>query len=338
MIYLAAVLIGVFLISMLFYLVPFLLWIEAISSGAPVGLFTLIFMRLRSVSPHAIVRPYISARKAGLSDLTVSDLESHYMAVGTTHPQVAMRVKNVVDALISAQKANLDITIKQAMAIDLAGRDIKDAIRTSVVPKVIETPPIAAVAKDGIQVKAIARVTVRTNIQQLVGGAGEDTIIARVGEGIVTTIGSAETHKRVLENPDAISERVLGKGLDSGTTFEILSIDIADVDIGRNIGAALEADRAETDKKMRQAEAEGKRAMAVAFEQEMQAKVQEMRAKVVENEAKIPQAIANAFESGNLGVMDYYNMRNVQADTSMRKFISGEDQRPENDNPSYDNE
>ena len=288
------------------YLVPVPLWIAALASGAYVGLFTLIGMRLRRVPPSTIVTARISAVKAGL-DISINDLEAHYLAGGN--------VVNVVNALISADKANIAMPFKRAAAIDLAGRDVLDAVKMSVIPKVIETPRIAAVAKDGIQLIAVARVTVRTNIDRLVGGAGEETIIARVGEGIVSTIGSAVSHKDVLENPDHISKRVLEAGLDAGTAFEILSIDIADVDVGDNIGAKLQTDQAEADKQIAQAEAEERRAMAVALEQEM-------RARVVEAEAEVPRAMAEAFRQGNLGIMDYYRMKNVQADTAMRESIA----------------
>ncbi len=312
------VLIVIFLAVVLLYIIPVRLWIESIAAGAPVNIFSLIFMRFRAVNPNNIVRPYIMAMKAGLADVTVPMLESHYMSIGTRNPDVGNRMHRLVTALISADKANLKLTARQAMAIDLAGRDILEAVHTSVKPKIIETPKITAVAKDGIQVMAISRVTVRTNIEQLVGGAGEETIIARVGEGIVTTIGSAVSHKDVLENPDKISKTVLDKGLDAGTAFEILSIDIADVDVGKNIGAMLQTDPAEADKKIAQAKAEERRAMAFAHEQEM-------NAKVVEAEAEIPMAIAQAFREGNLGIMDYYNLRNIQADTNMRKTIAGTD-------------
>ncbi len=311
------------LIGLLFYVVPVRLWIESVSAGAPVNIFSLVFMRLRSVNPHQIVRPYIMAKKAGIIEISVPNLEAHYMSIGTKNPKVGERMYRLVTAIISADKANLRLTVKQAMAIDLAGRDVLEAVHTSVKPKIIETPKIAAVAKNGIQVMATARVTVRTNIEQLVGGAGEETIIARVGEGIVTTIGSAESHKEVLENPDKISKTVLEKGLDSGTAFEILSIDIADVDVGKNIGAHLQTDQAEADKKIAQAKAEERRAMAFAREQEMHAQVEEMRAKVVEAEAEIPMAIAQAFRNGKLGVLDYYNLKNLQADTEMRSSIGG---------------
>ena len=295
------------------YFVPLGLWIAAFSSGAYVGIGTLIAMRLRRVSPSMIVKPRISAVKAGL-EVSVDELEAHYLAGGN--------VARVVNALISADKANIKLTFSQATAIDLAGRNVLEAVQMSVNPKVITTPKVAAVAKDGIQLSALSRVTVRADIDRLVGGAGEETIIARVGEGIVSTIGSSETHKLVLENPDAISKTVLAKGLDAGTAFEILSIDIADVDVGANIGAKLQTEQAEADKQIAQAKAEGRRAMAVAQEQEMRARVHEMRAKVVEAEAEVPMAMAQAFREGNLGVMDYYNMKNVVADTKMRDSIS----------------
>jgi uncharacterized protein YqfA (UPF0365 family) len=296
----------------LLYLVPIPLWIAAWASGAYVGLFTLIGMRFRRVPPAVIVNARISAVKAGL-DISINDLEAHYLAGGN--------VVNVVMALISADKANIPMTFKRAAAIDLAGRDVLAAVKMSVLPKVIETPRIAAVAKDGIQLMAISRVTVRTNIERLVGGAGEETIIARVGEGMVSTIGSAASHKDVLENPDHISKHILQKGLDAGTAYEILSIDIADVDVGENIGAKLQIDQANADKQIAQAKAEERRAMAVAQEQEM-------RARVVEAEADVPRAMAEAFRQGNLGIMDYYRMKNVQADTAMRDSISGSDEGP----------
>ncbi|MEM6784241.1 MAG: flotillin-like protein FloA [Bacteroidota bacterium] len=299
----------VFLILLLFYFVPIRLWIAAITSGVRVKLSELIGMRLRNVTPSAIILPLISARKAGI-DVTTSQLETHYLAGGN--------VQQVVNALISADKANIDLSFQQATAIDLAGRDVFDAVQVSVNPKVIQTPPVSAIAKDGIQLRAIARVTVRANINQLVGGAGEETIIARVGEGIVSTIGSSSTHAGVLENPDNISKTVLAKGLDSGTAFEILSIDIADVDVGENIGAKLQTDQAEADLQVARAKAEERRAAAVAKEQEE-------RANLVAAEASIPQAIAEAFRSGNLGVMDYYNLRNIEADTKMRNAIGGDD-------------
>ena len=295
------------------YFVPLGLWIAAFSSGAYVGIGTLIAMRLRRVSPSMIVKPRISAVKAGL-ELSVDELEAHYLAGGN--------VERVVNALISADKANIKLTFSQATAIDLAGRNVLEAVQMSVNPKVITTPKVAAVAKDGIQLVALSRVTVRADIDRLVGGAGEETIIARVGEGIVSTIGSSDSHKQVLENPDAISKTVLAKGLDAGTAFEILSIDIADVDVGANIGAKLQTEQAEADKQIAQAKAEGRRAMAVAQEQEMKARVHEMRAKVVEAEAEVPMAISQAFREGNLGVMDYYNMKNVVSDTKMRDSIS----------------
>ncbi|MGD9713425.1 MAG: flotillin-like protein FloA [Thermomicrobiales bacterium] len=289
-----------------FYFVPIGLWITAIFSGVKVSLGTLIGMRLRKVNPADIVRPQISATKAGL-DLDLGQMEAHHLAGGD--------VGRVVAALISADRANIELPWKRATAIDLAGRDVLEAVQVSVNPKVIQTPKVAAVAKDGIQVIAVARVTVRANIDRLVGGAGEETIIARVGEGTVSSIGSAETHKKVLENPDQISKLVLERGLDSGTAFEILSIDIADVDVGRNIGAELQTDQAEADKRIAQAKAEERRAMAVAREQEM-------RASVVEAEAEVPRALAEAFRSGRLGVMDYYRMQNIQADTEMRTSIA----------------
>jgi uncharacterized protein YqfA (UPF0365 family) len=304
-------------IMILLWAVPVRLWIEAIFSGVQVGLGTLVGMRLRKVNPAHIVRPQIAATKAGL-DLDVTDLEAHYLAGGD--------VERVVRALISADKAAIALPFKQAAAIDLAGRDVFEAVQVSVNPKVINTPRVAAMAKDGIQLIAIARVTVRANINRLVGGAGEETILARVGEGIVSTIGSAASHKAVLENPDNISKTVLAKGLDSGTAFEILSIDIADVDVGKNIGAELQADQAEADKRVAQARAEERRAMAVAQEQEMKARVQEMRADLVKAEAQVPMAIADAFRAGHLGVMDYARYRNVLSDTAMRESIATGDE------------
>lgn len=301
------------LLGFILYFVPVGLWIAAYSSGAYVGIGTLIAMRLRRVPPSIIVKPRISAVKAGLS-ISVNELEAHYLAGGN--------VERVVNALISADKAEMEITFSRATAIDLAGRDVLEAVQMSVNPKVITTPKVAAVAKDGIQLIAQSRVTVRADLDRLVGGAGEETIVARVGEGVVSTIGSAETHKKVLENPDQISKTVLSKGLDSGTAFQILSIDIADVDVGSNIGAKLQTEQAEADKQIAQALAEGRRAMAVAQEQEMKARVHEMRAKVVEAEAEIPLAMSQAFREGNLGVMDYYNMKNVASDTQMRDSIS----------------
>ncbi|SHK72390.1 flotillin-like protein FloA [Rhodothermus profundi] len=302
-------------VALFFYFVPVGLWITAYFSGVRLKLVRdLVGMRLRKVPPHVIVKPLITAHKAGIH-LETAQLEAHYLAGGN--------VQKVVNALISADKANIDLSFERAAAIDLAGRDVYEAVQVSVNPKVIETPPVSAVAKDGIQVRAIARVTVRADIERLVGGAGEETIIARVGEGIVSTIGSAETHKEVLENPDRISKTVLEKGLDAGTAFEILSIDIADVDVGENIGAKLQTDQAEADLRVARAKAEERRAAAVAREQEMRALVQEMRAKVVEAEAEIPKAIAEALRKGNLGVLDYYNLRNIQADTEMRRAIGG---------------
>jgi uncharacterized protein YqfA (UPF0365 family) len=306
------------IIATILYMIPVRLWIEALSAGVHVGIGTLVGMRLRKVSPAAIVRPLINATKAGL-DLDINLLEAHYLAGG--------RVDRVVGALISADKANIELIFNQAAAIDLAGRDVLEAVQVSVNPKVINTPRVAAMAKDGIQLIAIARVTVRANINRLVGGAGEETILARVGEGIVSTIGSAASHKAVLENPDAISKTVLGKGLDSGTAFEILSIDIADVDVGKNIGAELQTDQAEADKRVAQARAEERRAMAVANEQEMKARVEEMKAEVVRAEAQVPLAIAEALRSGNLGVMDFMRYRNIQADTEMRNAIAGPDDK-----------
>ena len=293
-----------------FYYCPFFLWISARVSGVKVSLLQLVLMRIRQVPPGVIVRALIEAHKAGLHDVTRDDLEAHYLAGGN--------VERVVHALVSAAKANIDLGFKMATAIDLAGRDVFQAVQMSVNPKVIDTPPVTAVAKDGIQLIAKARVTVRANIRQLVGGAGEDTVLARVGEGIVSSIGSSESHKQVLENPDSISKLVLKKGLDSGTAFEILSIDIADIDIGRNIGAALQIDQAQADKNIAQAKAEERRAMAIAREQEMKALAQEARAKVIEAECELPIAMAAAFRSGNLGIMDYYKMKNIEADTNMR--------------------
>ena len=297
-----------------FYYVPFFLWISARVSGVHISLMQLFLMRIRKVPASIIVRALIEAHKAGLNDVNRDDLEAHYLAGGN--------VEKVVHALVSASKANIDLGFKMATAIDLAGRDVFQAVQMSVNPKVIETPHVTAVAKDGIQLIAIARVTVRANIRQLVGGAGEDTVLARVGEGIVSSIGSSESHKQVLENPDNISKLVLRKGLDSGTAFEILSIDIADIDIGRNIGAALQIDQAQADKNIAQAKAEERRAMAIALEQEMRAKAQEARAKVIEAEAELPRAMAQAFINGNLGIMDYYKMKNIESDTNMRQNIA----------------
>ncbi|PSL41213.1 uncharacterized protein YqfA (UPF0365 family) [Planomicrobium soli] len=309
----AAIIAVIVVLSIFFTFVPITLWISAMAAGVRISIFTLIGMRLRRVIPSRIVNPLIKASKAGLT-VTINQLESHYLAGGN--------VDRVVNALIAAHRANIDLPFERAAAIDLAGRDVLEAVQMSVNPKVIETPFIAGVAMDGIEVKAKARITVRANIDRLVGGAGEETIVARVGEGIVSTLGSSTNHKKVLENPDLISQTVLGKGLDSGTAFEILSIDIADVDIGKNIGAELQTEQAEADKKIAQAKAEERRAMAVASEQEMKAKVVEMRSKVVEAEAEVPMAMSEALRNGNFGVMDYINYRNVQADTSMRDSIA----------------
>ncbi|AEV68002.1 flotillin-like protein FloA [Acetivibrio clariflavus] len=300
-------------IAFFFSFIPVGLWISAFAANVRIGIFTLIGMRLRRVVPSRIVNPLIKATKAGIN-VSINKLEAHYLAGGN--------VDRVVNALIAAQRANIPLEFERAAAIDLAGRDVLEAVQMSVNPKVIETPVISAIAKDGIELMAKARVTVRANIDRLVGGAGEQTIIARVGEGVVTTVGSAEEHKQVLENPDAISKTVLSKGLDAGTAFEILSIDIADIDVGRNIGAQLQTDQAEADKKIAQAKAEERRAMAIAREQEMKAMVQEMRAKVVEAESEIPKAIAAALREGKIGVMDYYNMQNIIADTQMRDSIA----------------
>lgn len=297
----------------IFYFIPVGLWFTALLSGVRISLIQLVFMRWRKVPPSVIVTAMINATKAGLS-LKRDDLEAHYLAGG--------RVKNVVNALISADKANIALDYKSATAIDLAGREVFEAVQMSVNPKVIDTPPVSAVAKDGIQLIAKARVTVRANIKRLVGGAGEETVLARVGEGVVSSIGSSDSHKVVLENPDSISKVVLQKGLDSGTAFEILSIDIADIDVGKNIGAVLQMDQANADKNIAQAKAEERRAMAIALEQEMKAKAQEARANVIQAEAEIPKAISEAFRSGNLGIMDYYKFQNIQADTKMRESIS----------------
>ncbi|MCB2004247.1 MAG: flotillin-like protein FloA [Burkholderiaceae bacterium] len=305
-------------LALVLYLVPVPLWIAAWASGAYVGLFTLVAMRLRRVPPHTVVTARISAVKAGI-DIPLNDLEAHFLAGGN--------VVRVVNAMISADKASIPLPFKRAAAIDLAGRNVLEAVQMSVLPKVIETPRIAAVAKDGIQLIVVSRVTVRTNIDRLVGGAGEETIIARVGEGMVSTIGSAANHKSVLENPDHISKHILSKGLDAGTAYEILSIDIADVDVGANIGAKLQIDQADADKQIAQAKAEERRAMAVALEQEMQARV-------VEAEAEVPRAMAEAFRQGNLGIMDYYRMKNLQADTEMRREIAD---APEHDPGSKSN-
>jgi uncharacterized protein YqfA (UPF0365 family) len=308
-----AIFLAIILLVALFHFVPIRLWIEAIAAGVRIGIGTLIGMRLRKVNPASVVRPMINAHKAGLA-LGVDTLEAHYLAGGN--------VDRVVKALISADKANIELPFQQAAAIDLAGRDVLDAVQVSVNPKVINTPRVAAMAKDGIQLIAVARVTVRANINRLVGGAGEETILARVGEGIVSTIGSSAGHKAVLENPDMISQAVLAKGLDAGTAYEILSIDIADVDVGKNIGAELQTDQAEADKQVAQAKAEERRAMAVAAEQENRARVEEMRAKVVEAEAQVPLAMAEAFRSGNMGIMDYARYRNIVSDTEMREQIA----------------
>ncbi|MCT1537887.1 MULTISPECIES: flotillin-like protein FloA [Lysinibacillus] len=313
-------------LAVFFTFVPVALWISALAAGVRVSIFTLIGMRLRRVIPSRIVNPLIKAHKAGLP-VTINQLESHYLAGGN--------VDRVVNALIAAHRANIELSFERCAAIDLAGRDVLEAVQMSVNPKVIETPFISGVAMNGIEVKAKARITVRANIERLVGGAGEETVIARVGEGIVSTIGSATSHTEVLENPDMISQTVLSKGLDSGTAFEILSIDIADVDIGKNIGAELQIEQAQADKNIAQAKAEERRAMAVANEQEMIARVQEMKAKVVEAEAEVPQAMAEALRSGNLGIMDYMNYRNIQADTAMRDSISKvSTDKPEKNEPN----
>ncbi|MCF8304772.1 MAG: flotillin-like protein FloA [Bacteroidales bacterium] len=304
---------AIFGLWVIFYFIPVGLWFTALLSGVRISLLQLVFMRWRKIPPAVIVKSLIASTKAGLH-LNRNDLEAHYLAGG--------RVEPVVNALISADKANIDLDFKSATAIDLAGRDVFEAVQMSVNPKVINTPAVTAVAKDGIQLSAKARVTVRANIRQLVGGAGEETVLARVGEGVVSSIGSADSHKKVLENPDTISRLVLDKGLDSGTAFEILSIDIADIDVGKNIGAVLQMDQANADKNIAQAKAEERRAMAVATEQEMKAKAQEARAKVIEAEAEVPKAISEAFRSGNLGIMDYYRFENIQADTKMRESLS----------------
>ncbi|MBP5365946.1 MAG: flotillin-like protein FloA [Bacteroidales bacterium] len=296
------------------YYVPIVLWFSALVSGVHISLIQLVLMRIRKVPPSVIVQAMIEAHKAGLQKIKRDELEAHYLAGG--------HVRNVVHALVSANKANINLTFQMATAIDLAGRDVFEAVQMSVNPKVIDTPPVTAVAKDGIQLIAKARVTVRANIKQLVGGAGEETVLARVGEGIVSSIGSSDSHKTVLENPDSISKVVLEKGLDAGTAFEILSIDIADIDIGKNIGAVLQIDQAEADKNIAQAKAEERRAMAVALEQEMRAKAQEARAKVIEAEAQVPQAMAEAFRNGNMGIMDYVRYKNMEADTAMRQSIA----------------
>ncbi|KAF1084084.1 SigmaW regulon antibacterial [Sporotomaculum syntrophicum] len=311
--FLISVILVVLAVVVVFSFIPVGLWISALAAGVRVGIITLIGMRLRRVPPANIVNPLVKAYKAGL-DISVDQLEAHYLAGGN--------VDRVVDALIASERANINLPFERAAAIDLAGRNVLEAVQMSVNPKVIQTPLVSAVAKDGIEVKVMARVTVRANIDRLVGGAGEETVLARVGEGVVSTVGSMDNHKEVLENPDSISRTVLEKGLDAGTAFEILSIDIADVDVGRNIGAKLQIDQAEADKNIAQAKAEERRAMAVAREQEMRAAVEEMRAKVVEAEAEVPRAMADALRQGNLGVMDYYNMQNVLADTGMRQNIA----------------
>ncbi len=309
------ILVGLVAFLVLFtYFIPIGLWISAAAAQVYVGLLTLIGMRLRRIPPPLIINTLVSARKAGL-DMDTDVLEAHYLAGGD--------VNKVVLALIAADKANIDLEFQRAAAIDLAGRDVLDAVKMSVNPRVIETPRVSAIAKDGIQLFSVAKVTVRANIDRLIGGAGEETVLARVGEGIVSSIGSSQAHKEVLENPDIISKNVLAKGLDAGTAFEILSIDIADVDVGKNIGATLQMDQADADKNIAQAVAEKRRAMAVAEEQEMKAKTQEMRAKVVEAESEVPRAMAEAFRQGNLGILDYYRMENIQADTGMRQNISG---------------
>ncbi len=317
----------IIVVAVLLTFVPITLWISALAAGVKIGIFTLVGMRLRRVIPSRVITPLIKAEKAGL-DVSVNQLESHYLAGGN--------VDRVVNALIAAHRANIELTFQRAAAIDLAGRDVLEAVQMSVNPKVIETPFIAGVAMDGIEVKAKARITVRANIDRLVGGAGEDTVIARVGEGIVSTIGSSDNHKLVLENPDMISHTVLAKGLDAGTAFEILSIDIADIDIGKNIGAGLQTDQADADKKIAQAKAEERRAMAVAQEQEMRARVEEMHAKVVEAEAEVPMAMAEALRSGKIGVMDYMNLKNIEADTDMRQSIGKSDELKKQDEEDVD--
>jgi uncharacterized protein YqfA (UPF0365 family) len=319
-IYIVIIVVVLIFLWIIFYFIPVGLWFRALVSGVRISLLQLVFMRWRKVPPSIIVNAMIEGTKAGVH-LIRDDLEAHYLAGG--------HVQQVVHALVSAAKANMDLSFRMATAIDLAGRDVLEAVQMSVVPKIIDTPSVTAVAKDGIQLIAKARVTVRANIQQLVGGAGEETVLARVGEGIVSSIGSSHSHKAVLENPDSISKTVLGKGLDSGTAFEILSIDIADIDIGKNIGAVLQMDQANADKNIAQAKAEERRAMAVALEQEMKAKAQEARAKVIEAEVQVPLAMADAFRAGNLGIMDYLKMKNIESDTSMRDSISKSD-RPDN--------
>lgn len=311
---LAIIVVAIIALSIFLYYVPILLWFSALVSGVHISLVQLFLMRIRKVPPSTIVQALIEAHKAGLQDIRRDELEAHYLAGG--------HVQKVVHALVSANKANIQLSFQMATAIDLAGRDVFEAVQMSVNPRVIDTPPVTAVAKNGIQLIAKARVTVRANIRQLVGGAGEETVLARVGEGIVSSIGSSESHERVLENPDSISKVVLSKGLDSGTAFEILSIDIADIDVGKNIGAALQMDQANADKNIAQAKAEERRAMAVALEQEMKAKAQEARARVIEAEAEVPKAMAEAFRNGNMGVMDYIRYKNVEADTQMRQSIA----------------
>jgi uncharacterized protein YqfA (UPF0365 family) len=306
--------VSIVLFFLILYYVPVILWFSALVTGVRISLLQLVLMRIRKVPPSVIVRAMIEAHKAGLQTIKRDELEAHFLAGGN--------VINVVHALVSASKANIELTFQMGTAIDLAGRDVFQAVQMSVNPKILDTPPVAAVAKDGIQLITKARVTVRANIKQLVGGAGEETVLARVGEGIVSSIGSSSSHKAVLENPDSISKVVLGKGLDAGTAFEILSIDIADIDIGKNIGAELQTDQAEADKNIAQAKAEERRAMAVAQEQEMKAKAQEARAHVIEAEAQVPKAIAEAFKLGNLGIMDYMKYKNIDADTQMRDSIS----------------
>jgi uncharacterized protein YqfA (UPF0365 family) len=310
------VILAIVVLSLFFSYIPIGLWISAISAGVKLNLFSLVGMRLRRVRPDRVVKPLIKGTKAGLS-ITSAQIETHLLSGG--------RVDNVIDALIAAHRANLELSLERSQAIDLAGRDVYEAVRMSVTPKIIETPWISAVAINGIEVKVMARVTVRANLSRLIGGAGEETSIARVGEGIVTTVGSSQSHKEVLENPDRISQTVLSKGLDSGTAFEILSIDIADIDIGRNIGAQLQIEQAEADKQIAQAKAEERRAIAIAHEQEMIAHVQEMRAKVVEAEAAVPMAIAEALKSGHMGVMDYYNLEHKKADTKLKEGLGKAD-------------
>lgn len=323
-----AVIAAIIVLAVFFTFVPVMLWISALAAGVKISIFTLVGMRLRRVIPSRVVNPLIKAHKAGIN-VSTNQLESHYLAGGN--------VDRVVNALIAAERANITLPFERGAAIDLAGRDVLQAVQMSVNPKVIETPFISGVAMNGIEVKAKARITVRANIERLVGGAGEETIIARVGEGIVSTIGASQMHTDVLEHPDLISRTVLSKGLDSGTAFEILSIDIAEVDIGKNIGAILQTDQAEADKKIAQAKAEERRAMAVALEQEMVARVQEMRAKVVQSEAEVPLAMADALKSGNLGVMDYMNIQNITADTDMRGSISKISENPKDNNNNHNN-